>query len=209
MTACAIPLRTLATSPRWQDNVLKVLPAVKTHAQISFRRRNPTDQEEAAAEALASACVSYTRLARQKKLARVYPRNIAINAIKAVRSGRHVGGHQNCRDVFSPLAAKNKGVVGASLSPWCGQEDTWKDMQLESRKISPADQACFNLDFATWLKQWPARHRKIINAWASGERTTNVAERFGVTLPRISQLRREYQRSWEQFHHALTTRTAA
>jgi hypothetical protein len=34
---------------------------------------------------------------------------------------------------------------------------------------------------------------------AAGERTTDVARRFGVSLARISQLRRELERSWLAF----------
>jgi hypothetical protein len=80
---------------------------------------------------------------------------------------------------------------------------------VESRRVSPADRAAFKLDFAQWLSQWPFRHRKIINALASGERTTDVAQRFGVTLARISQLRGQYQQSWQQFQGVDTSVKAA
>ena len=35
---------------------------------------------------------------------------------------------------------------------------------------------------------------------AEGGRTIDVAKRFGVSLARISQLRREFERSWLAFH---------
>ena len=165
----ALPLSHLATSRSWQANFLQILPTVQTHAMVCFRQRNPADQEEAIAETLASACISYARLARQKKLAQVYPSTVATYAVKAVRAGRHVGGHQNCRDVLNPLTQKKKGIGVVSLNPWNNSANTWRNLLLASRKVSPADQACFNLDFATWMKQWPARHRRIINALASGD----------------------------------------
>lgn len=195
----AIPLSELATSRRWQTNFLRILPVVATHAEVRFRRLNATQKEEATAEAMAAACVSYAALARQKKLAHAYPGNIATNAVRFVTNGRHVGGHQNCRDVMSPLAHRKHGVTVGSISPWCNRETTWRELVVESRKVSPADQACFNLDFAEWLGTRPVRERQIILLLAAGNRTSDVAEKLGVSEARISQLRRTFQESWEQF----------
>ena len=112
----AIPLSTLATARRWQQNFLVVLPTVQEHAAVSFRHLRTEAKAEATAEAVASACVSYAKLARQKKLARVYPSIIATFAVKAVNGFRHVGGHQSCRDVMSPLTQKRRGFTVGSLS---------------------------------------------------------------------------------------------
>lgn len=205
MTACAVPLSELAISRSWKANFLRIMPAVKTHAGICFRRLNPTDQEEATAETIARACLTYATLARQRKLAQVYTSNIATNAVRAVKSDRHVGGRQSSRDVMSPLTHKKKGISVGSLSPWSGKDDTWRDLTLESKRVSPADQACFNLDFQDWLKTWPQRHRQIIAALAAGHRAWAVADKFGITEGRMSQLRAEYRRSWEQFQNVDST----
>ena len=199
----AIPLSELATSRRWQTNFLRILPVVKTHAHVRFRRLNATHKEEATAEAVAAACVSYATLARQKKLARAYPGNIATNAVRFVTNGRHVGGHQNCRDVTSPLTHKKHGVTVGSISPWCHREATWRELVVESRQVSPADQACFNIDFAEWLDTWSIGQRKVILLLAAGNRTSHVAGKLGVSAGRVSQLRREFQKSWEHFQVQL------
>ena len=195
----AIPLSALATSRRWQDNFVSLVPAIQTHANICFRRRNPVDREEAAAEATAAACLSYRSLARQRRLGWAYVGTLADFAVRRVAQGRHVGGHQSSRDVLSPLTAKKKGVVVTTLSPWDASENTWRDVMVESKRVSPADHAAFNLDFATWLKQWSPRQRRVINALAAGHRAVVVAEKFGVSQGRVSQWRRRYQRSWEIF----------
>ena len=205
----AIPLSQLTISQQWQSNFLKILPAVKKHASFQFRRLPGDAREEATAEAVASACVAYATLARQKKLDRVYVGNIATNAARAVNGGRHVGGNQSCRCVLNPLTHKKTGVVVTSLSPWSSVDDTWRDLMLESRRVSPADQACFNVDFQEWLKSWPQRDRKIIAMLAAGERGMAVAQKFGLTEGRVSQLRREYEASWLQFQGTATTPPAA
>ena len=195
----AIPLSTLTTSRRWQNNFLKVLPAVKEHAAISFRHLHPEARAEATAQAIASACVSYRTLVRQKKLSHAYTGNIATNAVRAVNGGRHVGGHINSKDVLSPLAQKRRGFVICSINPWDRHEGDWRDMVLETRRVSPADQAAFNLDFQAWLQGWSRRDRQILYHLAAGHGTFGVAERFKISPGRVSQLRRRYERSWLEF----------
>src|ERR1035437_215597 len=205
----AIPLSTLATSRRWQTNFLKVLLAVQEHAAIQFRRLRPEARAEATAQAIASACVSYRTVTRQHKLSRVYAGNIATFAVRAVNGGRHVGGHINSKDVLSPLAQKRRGFATTSINPWNRQEGDWRDMVLETRRATPADQAAFNLDFQTWLNGWSRRHRQIIFHLAAGHRTNAMARKFGVSEARISQLRREYQESWELFQGMAAVSKAA
>lgn len=195
----AVPLSALATSRQWQTNYLKVLPAVQTHAQISFRRMNPADREEAQAEAVARACVTYARLARQKKLDRVYAGNLATFAAQAVRAGRRVGQSQSSRDVMSELTRKKRCIVVGSLTPWDVAEGTWREIAVETKWVSPADTAAFRLDFANWLNSWPRRDRKIIAMLAAGERGMVVARKFGISEGRVSQLRLRYQQSWEAY----------
>ena len=62
------------------------------------------------------------------------------------------------------------------------------------------DQVAFRCDFPAWLKTLAPRDRNIARALAEGGRTIDVAKRFGVSLARISQLRRELERSWLAFH---------
>src|ERR1035437_4768750 len=134
----AIPLSTLATSRRWQNNFLKILPAVKEHAAISFRRLPPEAKAEATAEPVARACVSSRTVTRQHKLSRVYAGNIATFAVRAVNGGRHVGGHINSKDVLSPLAPKRRGFAIQSINPWDRAEGDWRDMVMETRRATPA-----------------------------------------------------------------------
>ena len=201
MSAVAIPLSELASSRRWQSNFMTILPAVEKHASVRFHRLPAEAREEATAEAVAAACVSYARLARQKKLAQVYPGSIATFAVKGVHAGRHVGGHLGGRDLLNPLTQKKKGIVVGTLSSWDSKRATWKDIAVESRRTSPADTAAFRLDFQTWLKTWNRRHRKIIAMLGAGYRTLTVARKLGVSAARVSQFRRQYRQSWEQFQN--------
>ena len=205
----AIPLSQLATSRRWQSNFLAVLPAVQSHAMVCFRRLRPDARAEAMADTIARAFVDYGCLAKRNRLAHAYAGSLASFAVQRVRGHRQVGSRQNSKDVLNPLTHQKKGITVNSLSPWCGKEDTWRDLVLESRRVSPADQACFNVDFQEWLKRWPQRHRQIIGYLASGHRVKAVARKFGVTEGRVSQMRDQYRRSWEQFQGAATPQPVA
>jgi hypothetical protein len=68
----AISLSQLPHSGQWQNGFLAVLPAVRIHARICFRKLRRCDSEEAVAETVASAFKSYGSLARRGKLANVH-----------------------------------------------------------------------------------------------------------------------------------------
>jgi len=194
MTSTKTPLSTLATSRCWQNNFLGVLPAVRNYARHCFRRLHGEARQEAIAATIAQAFADYGNLARQRKLAHVYPSSLATFAVRRVRAGRPVGTPQNTRDLFNrdPLRIQ-------SLTPCDSGEGTWRELVVEDRRVTPAEQACFNLDFRDWLSQWPRRHRNIITTLAAGNRTKEVAAVFKLSCARISRLRREFQSSWEQF----------
>lgn len=199
MSASPVPLSHRVTSHRWQSNFLILVPAIEAHARIKFHRLRPVEREEASAEALARACITYATLARQQKLHRVFVGNVATNAVRAVNGGRHVGGRQTSRDVLSALTHKKKGIAVSSLTPWDTQEGTWREVAVETKRVSPADTAAFRLDFAAWRDRWPPRQRQIIDLLAAGTKAVAIARKFGLTDGRVSQLREAFRRSWEQY----------
>jgi hypothetical protein len=72
-------------------------------------------------------------------------------------------------------------------------------MTLEDRRVSPANQAAFNLDFAAWVKSFARRDRRMIGNLAAGGSTFAVAEKFRLSPGRVSQFRRRFEQSWNQF----------
>ena len=64
---------------------------------------------------------------------------------------------------------------------------------------TPADLAAFRIDFPDWLGTLSGRDRRIVEDLAFGERTGDVAVKYGVSPSRISQMRRQLQEGWEAF----------
>ena len=193
-------------SAGWQAGFLAaVLPAVRTHAMIRFRRMPAASREEAVQEAVAAACVSYRLLAAKGRLHAARPGMVADFAVKHVRNGRHVGGRQDAaRDAMSPAAARRHGVrvlsydQGRDPADPCG--DAWRVRAFAGRRDPVPDTACFRVDFERWLGTLAARDRAVVDAMAAGEGTSALAERFGISPGRVSQLRRKLERAWLAFH---------
>ena len=60
-------------------------------------------------------------------------------------------------------------------------------------------QVSFRLDFPAWLLTRTDRDRRVVEDLMLGERTLDVARKFGLSPARISQLRREFKQDWQLF----------
>jgi hypothetical protein len=188
-------------SSGWQAGFLSILPAIETHAAIRFRRLPARRREDAVQEVIATACMNYQLLAARGRLDVAHAGTLADYAVKHVRAGRRIGGRRaGFKDVMSPACHKRHGVNVISLdAQHAGSEGGWRQIAVEGHRESIPDLAAFRIDFAAWLRKLSRRDRKIIGALVRGERTFAVAERFGITAGRVSQLRRRYEREWQVF----------
>jgi hypothetical protein len=187
----------------WQAGFLSMLSAVETHAKIQFRRLPAAKREEAIQETIAAACVHYQLAAAQGKLHAVHPGTLAGFAVRHTRTGRHVGGVQDrTKDVLSPTCHRRYGVQveGIYANRSCHGIAGWRQVAISDRKVPVPDLAAFRIDFARWLKTLCHRDRRIIAALVAGNGTAVVADQFGTTAVRISQLRRKYENLWAIFH---------
>ena len=78
---------------------------------------------------------------------------------------------------------------------------------VEDHRTPVVDQVCFRVDFPDWLSRLNRRNRRIAESLAHGNSTHAVARQFRVSAGRVSQLRREFYESWEQFQQGLVTAT--
>jgi hypothetical protein len=193
----------------WQLGFLQILPAVQTHAKIRFRQLPAERREEAVEEAIAAACVNYQLAATQGKLDVVSAGPLADFAVRHVKTGRHVGGHQDAaKDVISPACRRRRRVTVRSIDV-AYENNGWKMIAIADRRASIPDVAALRIDFSEWLKTLTRRDRRIVNVLAQGHRTMEVAERFRVTPGRISQLRCRFERSWRVFQGDTDSPAAA
>jgi hypothetical protein len=187
-------------TPAWQDRFLAMLPAIREQARFAFRHMSPHIRKESIDEVAANALVAYARLVELGKEDLAYPTPLAGYGIAQVRCGRRVGSSLNSRDVLSRYARQKNGFAVERLDRRNHETGEWAEAVVEDYRTPVADQAAFRVDFPEWLGAQSHRNRRVAEALAVGERTKDVAKRFELTPGRVSQMRREFYQSWQQFH---------
>jgi len=180
---------------------LSILPRIQLHGHISFRHSRPDKREEAVAELVALCWKWFIRLAERGKDATLFPTALARFAARAVHNGRRLCGMQKTKDVLSPRAQQINGFTVVSLPEGSSLSGNLFDEALiDNTQTPPPDQVAFRLDFPAWRLTRSDRDRRVIDDLLVGERTSDVADRHGLTAGRVSQLRRDFFEDWVRFH---------
>jgi hypothetical protein len=184
-----------------QAHFLSILPRVEEHARIYFRNvRCPGKRDDAIAETVALTWVYFCRLAARGKDARRFASLLAKYAAAHVRCGRRVCGQEAGKDALSGLAQQRHGFCAATLPALNTRPDNPLSEALADNTVSPVpEQVCFRLDFPAWRLSRSERDRRIIDAMMTNESTSALAERFGLSAARVSQLRSAYHADWVRF----------
>lgn len=189
--------------PGWHREFLtEVLPSVEFVAQIRFRALPPVEREEALAEAVAGALVSFVRLTRRGKNPSAFAGRLAKIAVLRVLSGRLSGVPDRSEDVLSRFARQRRELVVESIDSGAKgvrERNGWRELAVEDHRSGPAEIAALRLDFAAWLARLTTRRRQIAESLAAGNLTNDVARQFRLSAGRVSQLRRDFEMSWREF----------
>lgn len=177
-----------------------MLPRIENHARFHFRGLKGEAQDEAVQEVVCHACQAYSQLVTQDRAEVATWSSLAKFAMKRYRAGRRVGGSLNVNDICSVHCHRQKGVQVQSLRQWDSQGQEWTEILVEDKKSTPAEIAAARVDYPSFLATLSPRDRRITQRLATGESTGEVANRFGISPGRISQLRKELKRAWDEFH---------
>ena len=180
------------------------LPAVENATRFAFRRRRLKrhDFEDVLAEAIAACWSAWVGLiSRGRDPLEVGVCGIANFAVRYVRNGRRIAnrsGGQGAMDVYHPRAQRARGFRvfnSGGVEEAVGGPDhgTWTNC------CTPADEACFRVDYADWLEALAPRRRRTAELLAAGHGTLDVAKDIGVTAAAISQARVALHASWLRF----------
>lgn len=183
----------------WHQGFLAMLPTIHRDAVIAFRNLQGDDHDEAVQQAIGNACVAYERLFQQGRIEKAFATVLARFAVAQVRAGRQVGNSLRIGEVLSPYAQRNKRFTVERLSRFNRDEGRWIEAVVDDTRTSVFEQVCFRIDFPHWLSRLSPRHRQIAQMLAIGHTTGEVARRFDISSGRVSQLRREFYLSWQEF----------
>src|SRR4051794_20184645 len=162
-----------------QQQFTATLAAVDDAVHFAFRRRlRPLDYEERLAEARAAAWSAWTGLIRRgKDPVAVGVHGVATNAVRYVRNGRKLGCGTAGRGALDVYHRKAQGKAGFKLvSLDTGDEvfdepagrEAWREWLAEDNRVSPADEACFRVDFGRWLASLSPTRRRVAELLAEG-----------------------------------------
>ena len=187
-------------APEWHTRFLKMLPTIKRYASAAFREFDRETKEDLVEECVANCFCAYSRLVERGKEHVAFPTRLASYAVKQIKDGRRVGKKGNAKDVYD-IHAQVKG--GHQLqhigSPRDQRHGGWREQLVENSRTPVPDQAAFRIDSPTWLSTLSARDRRIVDDLAAGERTGDVARKYGVSAGRVSQMRGQFKEAWEAF----------
>jgi hypothetical protein len=187
------------STPKWHPAFLAMLPAIIRYAKASFREFDPETREDLVQECVANCVVAFARLVERGKEDVAYPTVLAGFAVRQIKDGRRVGKRIASRDVYDEHGRIKHGHQLKHLGSPHEQCGGWKEMLFDNSRTPVPDQAAFRIDFPSWLSTLSARDRRIVDDLASGERTGKVARKFGVSAGRVSQIRRQLKKSWDEF----------
>jgi hypothetical protein len=186
------------------------LPRIDAVLRSRLRRLPRHCRDEAVADALGAAWHAWAGLLRRGlDSLEIGPCGIAANAARSAARGRRLGCGRPGRatDVYHPRARASVGVRLVGLDEGDGGQG-WRGLAAPGRGYTPADAACFRLDFEAWLGGLPLRKRRVAGLLAEGHTTGSAARVLGVTQGAISQARAWLAASWRAFQgedHARAT----
>jgi hypothetical protein len=178
-----------------------VLPKVLSHGRVYFRHlRSAELKEEYVAEMVALTWRWHLRLAERGKDATRFPTALATFAARAVRSGRKLAGMDRAKDVLSRVAQQRQGFAVSKL-PDCSSLDgsPLAEALHDNTRTPPDEQCAFRIDFPAWRATHAARDRQLLDDLMLGERTLEVAGKYGLSPGRVSQLRRQFLLDWRRY----------
>jgi hypothetical protein len=142
-----IASRPKLATPAWHHVFEQMMPAIKTHARLSFRHLRGEALAEAIQNVLCIACAAVARLAELGKLDLCYPTVMARFAVAQTKDGRMLGRKLNCKDVSSEYCRRQKGVVLKRLDKYDHDEECWQEILIPDQTCTPADLAASRIDF--------------------------------------------------------------
>ena len=193
---------------------LLILPHVERHGRIYFRHvRCPHRKADAIQEMTALGWQWFLRLHQRGKDPAEFLTGFTALLARAVNSGRRLVGMAHAKDATNPATQRRHhfavevlpSSLGASherrtASPHGqGLQDAFEERLRDMSTTPVFDAVQFRVDFRAWMSTWPERDRRLIEGLGLGERTSALAQQFGLTPGRISQKRRQYHGDWLRF----------
>jgi hypothetical protein len=209
----ALDLTDPETLARVQQEYAEAIPRIEAHAKVHFRGiRDPGRRGDAIQDTIGIGWKHWLSAIKNGKDPKDFVSSIAEMAVRHVRVGRLVWRQEPAKDVMSPRAQHSKGFAVEQLnvstarpheqfySDPHGQEqmDTLEERLADNTRTPPPEQAAFREQYGMLLEQMGPRNGPIVDDMAAGENTFALADKYKLSPGRVSQLRREAEKTWRK-----------
>jgi DNA-directed RNA polymerase specialized sigma24 family protein len=191
--------RQSSNTDSWQDGFLVMLPRIERYARRAFCKLRGEAKDDAVCEVIASCLCAYYRLFQRNEMQRAFASALVRYAVALYYSGRRVGTSQCSGDLYSRRPNRRSASSLLSIGAPQDQYGNWKERLTDNHSTPIPDQVHFRIEFPRWLQAQTPRNRKIVEKLSLGYTTVEVATQFRISSGRVSQLRREFYESWNQF----------
>jgi hypothetical protein len=200
----AVERKPVRSQSRWQTRFVAMLPELERQLRRTFRCLDPESREESVREAIAHSLFAYVRLHEQNRAAVASPSTLALYSSRHVKRGRPAAGRMNSKEPLSRYAQLGRGIRVERLDAYSEQREAWIDWLVEDKQASVPDRVAAKMDFGAWFASLTQHMKRVAKDLAFGCSTSEVAQKYGVTSGRISQLRRTLEESWTEFQQEAT-----
>lgn len=183
------------------DLFLAMLPTIESIARKGFRFvRCPDQRQDCICEAIAIAWSWYRRLIERGRDPSAFVVTFSRLAARAVACGRRLCGQERIRDVTSIVCRRRHGFLLASLLKNSPSTTTAiEDALIDNTKSPIPAQVQFRCDFSDWKRRLSAKKQTMLELLALGHQAKDVAQVFGISTARVSQIRTGLRRDYLQF----------
>jgi hypothetical protein len=183
----------------WQEEFLLMLPRIAKYAHRAFRNLRREAKEDAVCEVVARCMCDYRRLHQRKETHRAFASTLVRYAVAGYYRGRRVGAAQCSRDIYHRRSRGGKfsDLFRDSIADNDGAG--WAEMLIDNSMTPVPEQVHFRVEFPRWLAAQTQRNQQIVARLSRGYTTAEVASRFRISRGRVSQLRKEFYDSWNEF----------
>lgn len=174
-------------------------PVIIKQARYYFRKLPPYLQDERIQDVLALGWKYWVRLDARGKNPEEVAGALGAFTSRQVSAGRRLMSGTQPKDVMTERPGKRFYVARL---PGREHEELY-DALVDNRHVTPAEQAAFNIDVKEWMEQLEKdspRDAVMVKDLVRGEKTGELAEKYGVSAGRISQRRQEIVKHYDQFH---------
>jgi hypothetical protein len=182
--------QTMFTMPEARARFEVRFPEFRNKAQAYFRDYTPEAKDEAVANSLFLTWHYVTGLVRKDRADDKLMTSAFYFSMRQTRSGRKMRtvrfGHS--RELFDHARKGGDAIVtGVNLDAYV------------SRRTTVPDTVAFRIDTQAWLESLTEHQRGRAIDLAEGHTTQELAKRWGVSEPAVSQYRQQLNRSYERF----------